>query len=90
MCSHLTDCVHGQQGGLAAGPRHLSLLSLHSGRVLQQPGLQVTTDDHCVMMITDDIPSMDDFKLRTCPLTSGDSGQCRLAAIASNTETYIR
>ena len=43
-----------------------------------------------VMMITDDILSMDDFKLRTCPLTSGDPGQCRLASIASNTETYIR
>ena len=42
------------------------------------------------VMMTDDILSMDDFKLRTCPLTSGDPGQCRLASIASNTETYIR
>ena len=40
---HLTDSVHSQQGGLAARPSHLSLLSLHSGCVLQQPGLQVTS-----------------------------------------------
>ena len=36
-----SDRVHGQQGGLAAGPGHVALLSLHRGCVLQQPGLQV-------------------------------------------------
>ena len=41
-------------------------------------------------LITVSCLSMDDFKLRTCPLTSGDRGKCRLASIASNTETYIR
>ena len=36
-----SDRVHSQQGGLAAGPGHVALLSLHRGCVLQQPGLQV-------------------------------------------------
>ena len=57
MRNNRADRVHCQQGGLAAGPGHLALLPLHRGRVLQQPGLQVSPDGDQIITIQPEIPS---------------------------------